>query len=291
MNVLDDPVALNAWYVVCFTREIAPGSTETTRLLGEELLLARAPDGRFDVTWQRADGSRAAVTQCCERHGFLWVSLGTPAHAVVEMPEFEDGQGRRFVHRGRIGVPSSGQRVIENFFDLSHFSFVHTGTLGGYEAAEVPQYEVEYRADGAELWATGCSFFQPKASAAAGGGAAVYYDYRIPSPFVAIIYKDSMVRRGAKDLIGLFVQPHDEESCTVHSFALLFDETNSHTHILHFYHEIFMQDRMVLVHQRPRKLPVHPQREVPATSDKSSIAYRRWLDRSGLLFGLDRSAS
>ena len=188
-------------------------------------------------------------------------------------------------------MPTSGQRVIENFFDLSHFSFVHTGTLGGLESAEVPQYGVEFRDDQAELWATGCSFLQPKASAAAGLSTNVHYDYRIPSPFVSIIYKDSLVQPGSKDLIGLFIQPHEEELCTVHSFALVYDETNSSTHILHFYHEIFAQDRSILIHQRPKKLPIHPRREIPTLSDASSIAYRRWLDKSGLQFGLERTAS
>jgi len=180
--------------------------------------------------------------------------------------------------------------VVENFIALSHFSFVHNGTLGGYEASEVPPYQVEYREKGAELWATGCSFVQPKASAAAGAAQQVYYDYRVPSPFVTVLYKDSLVKPGRKDVIGLFIQPVEEERCVVHSFALVHDETNSDTHILHFYHEIFAQDRMVMLHQRPRKIPVHPQREVPMLSDSSSIALRRWLSNSGMQFGVDRSA-
>ena len=36
-------------------------------------------------------------------------------------------------------------------------------------SAEVPKYSVEYRENDRELWAVGCSFVQPKASAAAGG--------------------------------------------------------------------------------------------------------------------------
>jgi hypothetical protein len=38
-------------------------------------------------------------------------------------------------------------------------------------------------------------------------------------------------------------------------------------------------------------LPVHPRREIPTISDASSIAYRRWLDRSGLQFGLDHTSN
>jgi phenylpropionate dioxygenase-like ring-hydroxylating dioxygenase large terminal subunit len=60
---------------------------------------------------------------------------------------------------------------------------------------------------------------------------------------------------------------------------------------LHFYHEIFAQDRSILIHQVPKKLPISPRREIPTISDASSIAYRRWLDRSGLEFGVDRTAA
>jgi phenylpropionate dioxygenase-like ring-hydroxylating dioxygenase large terminal subunit len=256
-------------------------------LLGQELTVSRDLAGIVRCVAHDDDGDQISL-RTAERYSFLWVTLGSPARDIVMMPEFEDS-GRRFIYRGRIGVPTSGQRVVENFFDLSHFSFVHTGTLGGLESAEVPQYAVEFREDRTELWATGCSFLQPKASVAAGLGAHVHYDYRIPSPFVSIIYKDSLVRPGSKDLIGLFVQPHEEERCTVHSFALLYDEKNSNTQILHFYHEIFAQDRSILIHQRPKKLPIHPRREMPTLSDASSIAYRRWLDKSGLEFGLERA--
>jgi phenylpropionate dioxygenase-like ring-hydroxylating dioxygenase large terminal subunit len=284
-----DAVALNEWYVVAHGSEIKPGEAERTTLLDQKLTVLRNGAGALQCVAHGDDGADTPVP-IVERYGFLWTTLGRPDHDIVAIPEFEEAD-RRLIYRGRIGVPTSGQRVIENFFDLSHFSFVHTGTLGGLESAEVPQYNVEYREDRSELWATGCSFLQPKASAAAGLSTNVRYDYRVPSAFVSIIYKDSLVRPGAKDLIGLFVQPHHEEECTVHSFALVYDETNSSTHILHFFHEIFAQDRAILIHQRPKKLPVHPRREIPTLSDASSIAYRRWLDKSGLQFGLDRTTS
>lgn len=281
-----DAVALNDWYVIAHASEIGAGCTERTMLLGQDLVLSRDISGAVRCAMCCEDGTETPV-RIVERYTFIWVTLGDPLRNIVPVPEFEDKE-RRLIYRGRIGVPTSGQRIIENFFDLSHFSFVHTGTLGGLESAEVPQYGVEFREDRSELWATGCSFLQPRASASAGLGANIRYDYRVPSPFISIIYKDSLVRPGAKDLIGLFVQPHEEELCTVHSFALIYDEKNSSTDILHFYHEIFAQDRAILIHQRPKKLPVHPRQEIPTLSDASSIAYRRWLDKSGLQFGLER---
>ena len=172
MTRTNDQVALDNWYAVAFAAEIPKGHSETTILLGQSLIIHRGWDGAFQCAL--SDAPREAQPLLKERYGFVWVSLGRPGHDIVAIPEFEQS-GRRFIHRGRIGVPSSGQRVIENFFDLSHFSFVHTGTLGGYDSAEVPKYSVEYRESERELWAVGCSFVQPKASAAAGGASTRSY--------------------------------------------------------------------------------------------------------------------
>lgn len=292
MHEIEDSVARDAWYVVSYGKEIAPGERENTRLLGVDIVVSRDAAGQAHCCFVNANGDETPLPQVRERYGFIWVTPGSPKRDIVEIPEVFETE-RRFIFRGRIGLPTSGQRVIENFFDLSHFSFVHTGTLGSYASAEVPNYTVELRetelASETELWAVQCSFFQPRASAGAGDGSTVYYDYRVPSPFIALIYKDSLVRVGKKDVIGLFIQPLDEEACVVHSFASVHDETNSDTNILHFYHEIFAQDRMVLVNQYPRKLPIHPRAEVPMRSDASSIAYRRWIARSGMRFGIEHT--
>lgn len=279
-----DKIALDEWYAVGFAADMA--EPRRTTLLGQDILIARDAANRITV----AECDAGTPVRAELRYGFIWVTLGAPQRGIVEIPEFAEA-GRRFLHRGRIAVPISGLRVVENFFDLSHFSFVHTGTLGGYENAEVPKYGVEFRNDGTELWAVGCSFHQPQASAAATAGNQVFYDYRVPAPFISILYKDSMVRRGAKDLIGLFIQPAEAERCIVHSFALIFDETNSDTQIIHFYHEIFAQDRAILIHQTPKSLPVDLTREIPALSDASSVAYRRWIGRSGLTYGVERAAA
>jgi len=278
-----DPAALDDWYAVASLSDLAGGQVRRTRLLGQDIAVtaAGAPACHEADTGHR-------VAHVAERYGFVWVCLGTPARDIVGIPEMAEA-GRRYLHRGRIGVATSGPRIIENFFDLSHFSFIHMGTLGGQDSTEVPRYTVSFREADTELWATECRFFQPKASAAASGGSEVFYNYRVASPFVCILYKDSLVRPGRRDLIGLFIQPREETDSVVHSFCLVHDESNSDTGLLHFYHEIFAQDRAVVIHQLPKKLPLMPRREIPTQSDAMSIAYRRWLTKTGLEFGVDRA--
>jgi vanillate O-demethylase monooxygenase subunit len=49
--------------------------------------------------------------------------------------------------------------------------------------------------------------------------------------------------------------------------------------------EIFAQDLPILQSQRPELLPLDLQAELHLKSDRTAIAYRRWLNDLGLTFG------
>ena len=101
-----------------------------------------------------------------------------------------------------------------------------------------------------------------------------------------MLYKSCPVKPDEHDVIGLFIQPVSEESCDVHSFVLVFDETNTDVELLHFQQQIFLQDRSILENQIPRRLPLAAGQEIPSKADTSSIAYRKWLKRTGLQYGV-----
>ena len=126
------------------------------------------------------------------------------------------------------------------------------------------------------------------AAAAAEGGQITEYKYRVTHPYSTILYKTCPVREREWDLIGLFIQPTEEDACIVHSFVLVYDDDNTDTGLLHFQQNIFLQDRMILENQVPRKLPIDPRWEMPTRADASSIAYRRWLKSHGLVWGTAR---
>jgi vanillate O-demethylase monooxygenase subunit len=70
-----------------------------------------------------------------ERYGFIWVRLevgplpGGREHALPEVPEFENPEWAY-----RMGPPmafaAGWRREVENYLDMSHFAFAHSGTLG-----------------------------------------------------------------------------------------------------------------------------------------------------------------
>jgi phenylpropionate dioxygenase-like ring-hydroxylating dioxygenase large terminal subunit len=278
-----DRFTRDLWYAIGRPEDVASDSERRTWLLDEELAVARVDDKLAVFACDPQSGGRRPLPVMV-RYGHLWTTLGENAQPIFDMPEFEE-PGRRLVTCGAVTVRASGQRIVENFLDLAHFPFVHTGILGEEAHPEVNNYSVELRADVDEIWATKCEFYQPQAAASAGGGQITEYMYRVPHPFSSILYKTCPIRDGFWDVIGLFVQPRRPDLCDVHSFVLVFDETNSDEALLHFQQMIFLQDRPVVENQVPVLLPLDPRRELPTRADASSIAYRRWLKAKGQRYG------
>jgi phenylpropionate dioxygenase-like ring-hydroxylating dioxygenase large terminal subunit len=273
----------NQWYAIGRCQDIPGRGERRTLLLDEELVITFASDKPSVFAHDRHTEVRRSLP-CFERYGHIWTSLGENIRPLYQMPEFEEPH-RRLVTAGAVTVRASGQRVVENFLDMAHFPFVHTGILGEEAHPSVNTYTAEIRPDVDEVWATKCEFYQPQAAAAAEGGQMTQYMYRVPHPFSTVLYKTCPIREGAWDLVGLFIQPKRQDLCDVHSFVLVFDDTNSDEALLQFQQMIFLQDRSILENQVPKLLPLDPRRELPTRADASSIAYRRWLKAKGQMYG------
>lgn len=283
----DDPNMLDDWLVVGPVAALA-GRTEarphTTPLLGATVALwpdaAGAPQCRL--------GSEPLAVQA--RHGYLWVCpSGRPARTLFEFPEYDE-PGRRLVDCGAIGVAVSGLRVIENFLDMAHFPFVHSGYLGSVPHTEVAKYQVQVDAATGEIWATDCRFWQPRASAAHDdSGSEVQYKYRVMQPFSAMLYKSSH-RAGALDAIGLFLQPVDDEHVIAHTLLACFDDVSTDAELIAFQQTIFGQDKPILENHAFKRMPLEGRAETPTRGDGSSVTYRRWLRERGMRFGVRQAA-
>ncbi len=78
---------------------------------------------------------------CVERYGLVWVALDQPDDAVPVIPEDDDPAFRR------INTPVdiwkvSATRMTDNFLDVTHFPFVHTGTFGRAQDTVAPKVEL-----------------------------------------------------------------------------------------------------------------------------------------------------
>ena len=278
-----DPVALNDWQAVGNIDEVKTGKRRHTRLLGQDIIV-EMDHGRARMFEANAEGGMGKEHPAQIIYGHIWTTLGTPEKPPIDMPEFLE-DGRRLVACGAVTVRASALRIVENFLDMSHFPYVHTGVLGEEPYTEVAAYKSEIRQPDNELWATDCNFFQPQAAMSADDGQMSEYMYRVSSPFVTVLYKTCPVVEKAWDLVGIFVQPREEGVCDVHTFMLVFDDTSTYTDLVHFQQQIFLQDRSILENQLPTGLPLSPKDEAAIRADSLSMLYRRWLRQKGLTFG------
>jgi phenylpropionate dioxygenase-like ring-hydroxylating dioxygenase large terminal subunit len=295
-----DPVVLHEWHPLSAHNEITPGRLHRTLLLGEEISYSRDIDGTEDpVVWRGAfapavfanakSGSEIDLTAVTQRlptrvkFGYVWTTLGHPGHEIFDIPECDEPD-RRILNGGSLIVSVSAPRAVENFLDMGHFPYVHTGLLGIEPRTEVVEYDVE--TTDAQVLATDCKFYQPVAAASAAGGQVTNYTYRVPHPYCVMLYKSVHGDPNRMDVIALFNQPMTEEKIRAHSFLAMVDHVSTDNTLRHFQQLIFGQDKTILESQYPKRLPLDPRAETPIRADKSSIHYRRWLTSKGLTYGV-----
>jgi len=272
-----DRVALDDWYAVASAPALG-ATPQATVLLGQEIELWR--DG--DEIRARETGGPALPVKV--RYGCVFTTLGAPVKGIVEIAEANEPD-RRFVPCGWVTLRASGLRIVENFLDMAHFPFVHTNILGAEPHTDVPDYRSEIRRDVDEVWATNCTFFQSQIAATESGGDFVHLTFRVPSPFVVMLYRVCPSAPDRLDAIALFIQPMAPGLCRAQPVMYLIDNQSTQQELLRFEQVIFAQDLLIVQNQRPLLMPLDVGSETPTRADSSSVAYRRWLKEKGIVFG------
>jgi phenylpropionate dioxygenase-like ring-hydroxylating dioxygenase large terminal subunit len=319
--MLRDPVLLDDWHVVAYAPDLPEGKPVPARLLEEDLVLWRAGDtvhawrdlcvhrgtrlslGRVEDgalvcayhgwTYDGAGRcvripahpdqppparARATVYRARVRYDWVWVSLGDPAGDVPAFAEWDDTSYHK-IHCGPYPFKAGGPRAIENFLDVTHFPFVHAGYLGDPAFPEVNDYEAEITPEG--VVARDITVWQPDPDGS-GKGARVTYTYKVMRPLTAYFTKSS---EGPRFAMYFTVTPVAPDACVAWTYVArdYGDETDEETR--RFEDLITWQDIPVVESQRPELLPLDLQAELHLRSDRTAIAYRRWLRQLGLSFG------
>ena len=320
--MLDDPVLLNDWHAVLpVARLEAANNVIGARLLGEDIVIWRAGDAirawkdlcvhrgtrlsmgqvlpsqrlqcpyhgwTYDDNGQCVDipahpeqkpptKARAIVYQAQVAYDFVWVCLGAPAHDIPDFVEWEDKTYRKILC-GAYEFAAAAPRMVENFLDVAHFPFVHENILGTQERPEIPDYQVV--TDETGVTASDIRVFQPNPDGSHIPNW-VTYTYKVYRPLVAYFRKEAE----EKFAILLMVTPVEELKSIMWMWMVMTQDDSSDDMLRAFQDEIAMQDLPIVQSQRPELLPLDLQAELHLRSDKTAIAYRRWLNALGLTFG------
>ncbi len=288
-----DQVILNQWYPLAAIVELRPDISYQTVLLEVEIGFGVTLEGepiawRLDCVFITAGNplpSKSFANSLLVKpaYGYLWASLSSEPKELFSIPEPKEPD-RRTINVATLGIATSGPRAVENFLDMGHFPFVHRGVLGAEPHTEVVDYNVEIK--NGEIIATGCKFYQPRASAVSSEGVIADYIYRVPHPYCVLLYKSGGFDKMRLDVVGLFIQPITQERIKASMFFSYVDNISSDTALRRFGVGILSQDKPILENQLPKRLPLSTTAETPIRADKSSITYRRWLSDLGITYGV-----
>jgi phenylpropionate dioxygenase-like ring-hydroxylating dioxygenase large terminal subunit len=320
--MIHDPVLINDWHAVMPLRQLeAQHGVAGARVLGEDLVIWKSGDQVLawkDLCVHRGTRLSLGKTQDgatlqCPYHGWIydsagrcirmpahpeqtppakahaityhariafdmvWVCLGQPAHGIAPFAEWSDGRYRRILC-GPYEFQAAGPRMVENFLDVAHFPFVHEHILGTQERPEIPDYDVVTDENG--VTASNIRIFQPNPD---GTGIAkwVNYTYQVHRPLVAYFRKEA----DQPFAILLMVTPIEEVHSLMWMWMVMTHGEGTDESLRAFQDEIALQDLPIVESQRPELLPLDLQAELHLRSDKTAIAYRKWLNEMGLTFG------
>jgi phenylpropionate dioxygenase-like ring-hydroxylating dioxygenase large terminal subunit len=217
----------------------------------------------------------------CERHGMVFLAPGEPITPLGEIPEAGD-PSFSVGHLPTLRARASAGLLADNFLDLAHFPFVHRGTFGAEEAAQVPDYEVAR--DG---WSYSVGYQHSFANREDPGVASGLrplvqtrrLTYRLTAPFHLVLRID-FIDAGGTNLIGFFIQPETEDSCRLFTTLWRDDldgDAQRMAEAVAFEVAILREDLVVQESFDDLVLPLDLTAELHTRADRTTVELRRVL--------------
>jgi phenylpropionate dioxygenase-like ring-hydroxylating dioxygenase large terminal subunit len=225
-------------------------------------------------------GRKAALQPAAgvvEHLGLVWLAPEEPWAPLPALPEFDDdafGQVLVGPQTWRAGAA----QMTENFLDVSHFPFVHSGTFGVEADAVVPPFSVER--DGlAFSYRYGHQFRNGEEVAKLHGATSPEQRRLIRSDFFApfgVIFRIDYLETGVVTVVFSAVAPIDGDTSRLFSILLGTDMvTGDLGEALEFEEKILWEDQVALEGYRQREMVLDLDRQYHTAADRMTVEYRR----------------
>jgi phenylpropionate dioxygenase-like ring-hydroxylating dioxygenase large terminal subunit len=209
-----------------------------------------------------------------ERYGLVWVCLSDdPVAGIPLVPEY-GAPGWRAVPEYEYAFACTAMHLLENNFDPGHVAFVHRGTFGNPDRAELTDQAVSRAPYGIETRGQ-----VPVESRPGEAGATLRTTVsKLYAPFfghIRITYPD-----GLRHVMVKAITPVDDTHCSLLQLVLRTDTEADRpaADILDFDVAVENEDRDLL-ESLPPLFPLAPHLNAHARADRNSLAIRRlWTD-------------
>ena len=210
-----------------------------------------------------------------ERFGLVWLSPGTPQGDVCAIGEDVDPAFRR-INTGICRWRTHVTRMVDNFLDVSHFPWVHTGTFGADQDRVAPVVELQ------DLDA---DFFgyQYEVDVSGADGAPVRRrmttGFHLPFTVRSTIHHLTGAEAGLDHVLLLCSTPIDHDQSL---FTFVVWRNDEHAiapdAVVAFDRAIGEEDRRML-ERISGELPLDRRRTVSVQADRASLEWRRRMQR------------
>ena len=215
-------------------------------------------------------GFRLACIEVRRAWDMVWLRLEAGADTDIPGCPAWDDPAFRCVQGAPYTWPTSAGRRLENFVDLSHFPFVHDGSLGDRRHTTVPIAPIDRVAGELRFR------FEPDPDMNLPGVALMApTDYRIWMPFTVNL--EFFFPDGERSQLWMAASPLDSGTCRSFWFTCrTADRDGDDRPHLDFQDLVLGEDLPVIEAQDPPEIP-GPAGEQSVPTDAVSLAYRRWL--------------
>jgi phenylpropionate dioxygenase-like ring-hydroxylating dioxygenase large terminal subunit len=211
-----------------------------------------------------------------ERYGLVWLCLGEPVAGIPEIPEADDPTFRRINNPVEIWN-TSATRMTDNFVDITHFPWVHTGTFGRRQSTFVPKVELESLTEFFYGYRYEVEVNNPDTAAITSGSTAKVLTRRMSSGFNLpfTVRSDVQYETGLEHVIFMLSTPIDDVT-SYFTFVIWRNDdfSVSAEEVIQFDRAIGAEDKRML-EKIPGVLPLENTGTVSAPADKASVEWRR----------------
>jgi len=210
------------------------------------------------------------------KYGIVWACLsGEPLWQLPRWDGIENPELKKVYFAIDTWKTSAG-RHVENFNDLAHFPWVHTGSFGGDTAAPVPSYQVESTDYGLTFHVPYTEGFNRFDDGVPGDTRDVTYRYELTFPFTTLL----KIEPKGSGYVQYFADVASPLSAHETRIFQLFTDTTGNPNVAFWQRDqrtINGEDIPLVEGQYPTELPLDVRDEMHIPADRMSIEYRRAL--------------
>lgn len=215
-----------------------------------------------------------------EKYGLVWVCLKEPRVELADWSAMDDDSMQKFRMKAQTW-DANATRFTENFNDVAHFPFVHRGTFGNPDEAEVQKYTVENNDVGFIRKLTVQQLDQNTFTGTDVETKEYYYTYDITLPFQSTIHILSQNDENE----WIFSVPSPVSMGKTKIFMMMakdFGKEAPSEDYSDFQQAVVNEDEPIVINQLPKHVPLDLAHDFHIEADTWSIAYRKGLKALGI---------